>query len=106
MDTDRFDDMTRDVGEQTHRRGMLKAAVGGALGLLGLGALGDVVLARKGFRNDKCKKSKDCKKGLRCNHNNRCKYKKNCGGKKNDACKKNKDCCGGFKCRGQKCKKK
>jgi hypothetical protein len=107
MDADRFDDLTRDVGEQTDRRGMFKAAVGGALGLLGLGALQETVLAGKGFKNDRCKKNSDCKKGLRCNKNkDKCKYEKNCGGKKNDACQKNKDCCSGFKCKGKKCKKK
>ena len=106
MDTERFDDMTRAVGEETNRRGMLKAAVGGALGLLGLGALQDVVLASSGFKGDSCNKNKDCKKGLKCQNGKRCKYKKNCGGKKKDACQKNKDCCGGLKCRGRKCKKK
>jgi hypothetical protein len=117
VDDNRFDSLTRKVGEQTDRRSMLKAATAGALGLMGLGVLGrealaqDVSIESKGYDGDKCQKNKDCKKGLRCDKNNnkkngRCEYKNNCGGKKGDACKNNGDSCGGFKCKNKKCKKK
>lgn len=112
MDERRFDDLTRTIGEQTDRRGMLKAATGGALGLLGLSALGrgaaaqEVSAEGKGFKGSKCDKSKECKKGLVCK-NNKCKYKKNCGGKKGDACRNTNDCCSGknLKCKNKTCKR-
>lgn len=117
MDGNRFDAFSRMVGEQTDRRGMVKAAAGGALALLGAGALGrgalgqEVTAESRGFDGDQCKKNSDCKKGLRCDKNNnknkgRCEYKKACGGKKGDACKNNGDCCKNFKCKSKKCKKK
>jgi len=111
VDANRFDALTRTIGEQTTRRTMLKTAAGSALAALGMGALGrvalgqDVAVESNGFKGDKCKKNKDCKKGLQCK-NKKCKYKHGCGGKKGDACKNNGDCCGGFKCKGKKCKKK
>jgi hypothetical protein len=110
VDTNRFDNISREVGEQTDRRGMLKTAAGGTLALLGLGAvsrvaLGQEVEAEKGYKGQKCKRNKTCKKGLTCNDEGRCEYKASCGGKKNDACKKNRDCCGGFKCVKKKCKR-
>jgi hypothetical protein len=90
---------------------MLRAAAGGALGLLGLGALGEAALAKKkGFEGDRCKKNKECGKGLQCKGDNnkngkkgRCRYKDGCG-KRKDACKKNSDCCGSRKCRHKTCK--
>ncbi|MDQ2654457.1 MAG: hypothetical protein M3Z20_15610 [Chloroflexota bacterium] len=110
MDTNRFDNISRMIGEQTDRRGMLKTAAGGALGVLGLGAvsrvaLGQDVEAEKGFKGQPCKRNKSCKRGLICNVDGRCEYKAGCGGKKNDACKKNRDCCGGFQCTNKKCKR-
>ena len=110
MDTNRFDNISRQIGEQTDRRGMLKTAAGGTLALLGMGALSRVALgqdveAEKGYKGQKCNKDANCKKGLSC-ESGRCQYAKGCGGKKNDACKKNKDCCGGFQCKGKKCKRK
>jgi hypothetical protein len=117
MDANRFDALSRVVGEQTDRRGMIKAAAGGALALLGAGALSRVALGQEvgaesqGFDGDQCKKNSDCRKGLYCNKKNnknkgRCDYKKNCGGKKGDACKNSGDCCNKFKCKNRKCKKK
>lgn len=110
MDDVRFDDLSRSIGEQTDRRGMLKAAAGGTLALLGVGALGraaaaqDVSAESNGFDGDKCKNNNDCKKGLKCKGNGRCEYKKGCGGKKGDACKNNGDCCGKLRCKNKKCK--
>jgi len=103
VDTNRFDNISRMIGEQTDRRGMLKTAAGGALGVLGLGAvtrvaLGPDVEAEKGFKGQPCKRNSTCKRGLFCNVDGRCEYKASCGGKKNDACKNNRDCCGGFQC--------
>ena len=111
MDTNRFDNISRQVGEQTDRRGMLKTAAGGTLALLGMGALSRVALgqdveAEGGYKGQKCNKNKNCKKGLQCGNNGKCEYKKNCGGQKGDACKKTSDCCGGFRCKNKKCKRK
>jgi hypothetical protein len=108
----RFDRLSRTIGAQTDRRGMLKAAAGGTLALLGVGALGrpaaaaqDVTAESNGFKGDKCDNNNDCKKGLRCGNNGRCEYKKNCGGKKGAACKNNGDCCGNLRCKNKRCKR-
>ena len=112
MDDSRFDRLSRMVGEQTDRRGMLKAVAGGTLAMVSAGVLGrtafaqDVEAESNGFKGDKCKKNNDCKKGLKCGSNDRCKYKKNCGGKKGDACKNNGDCCGDLRCKNKRCKRK
>jgi hypothetical protein len=115
VDDKRFDSLTRQIGEQTDRRGMIKTAAGGALALLGVGALGRAALADdveaegKGFENQNCKKNKNCKRGLYCDLSGRpgiCKYNKKCGGKKNDACKHNNDCCNKLVCQNRKCKRK
>jgi hypothetical protein len=111
VDDRRFDRLSRTIGEQTDRRGMLKAAAGGTLALLGAGALGravaaqDVTVEAKGFKGDNCNNNNDCKKGLRCSNSGRCEYKKNCGGKKGDACKKTKDCCGSLRCKSKRCRR-
>jgi hypothetical protein len=112
VDTNRFDNISRMIGEQTDRRGMLKTAAGGALGVLGLSAvtrvaLGQDVAAEGGFKGQNCNKDANCKKGLICNQTRgKCEYEKKCGGKNGDACKKNNDCCGGFQCKGKKCRRK
>lgn len=111
VDSNQFDNLSRHIGEQTDRRGMLKTAAGGAMALLGLGALGRAVgaqdvSAEAGYKGQNCNKNSNCKKGLKCGNNGRCEYKKSCGGQKNDACKKTNDCCGGFRCKNKKCKKK
>lgn len=111
VDSNQFDNLSRHIGEQTDRRGMLKTAAGGAMALLGLGALGRAVGAQDvsaegGYKGQSCNKNSNCKKGLKCNSKGRCEYKKSCGGQKNDACKKTNDCCGGFRCKNKKCKKK
>ena len=68
---DRFDALTRSLAGQDDRRGILKAAAGGTLGLVGLGVLADDVLGKS------CKKKKDCPKGKKCknkkNGKGRCK---------------------------------
>lgn len=112
MDGKRFDYLTRSLGEQTDRRGMARAAAGGALALLGLGALGSEAFAKNnnnksgGFEGDTCDTNSDCRKGLRCKGAGRCRYKANCGGKQGDACKNSGDCCNGLRCKNDKCKKK
>jgi hypothetical protein len=85
---ERFDDWTKELGAQHDRRGVLKTATLGALGLLGLGGLRQDALAKK------CKKNKDC--------NN----KKKCHGGKCVQCTKNSDCKKKQKCKNHKCKKK
>src|SRR3954453_15059396 len=96
VDSNRFDNLARIVGEQTDRRRMLKVAAGSALAVAGLGALSrtalgeDVSAESNGFKGDSCENNSDCKKGLICNTSNtnpRCEYRNNCGAKKGQACK-------------------
>jgi hypothetical protein len=88
MDADRFDAIARTVGTSSDRRGLLKAAAGSALGLVGLSALTEGALA-------KCKNNKDCKGNDVCDKNKnkcvKCKNNSNCKG--NDVCDKNKNKC-------------
>lgn len=115
MDADQFDDLSRTIGGQPDRRSALRAAVAGALGLLGLSAAGDGALAKKGFEGDKCKKNKQCGTGLKCkgakkkkhkkDKKGKCRYKDGCG-TKDDYCKNNDDCCGSRKCRDKRCRAK
>ncbi len=113
MDANRFDTLTRTIGEQRNRRDMLKTAAAGTLAVAGFGALGraalgqDVSIESQGFKGDDCDTDDDCRRGLICNAGGRCEYKKNCGGKKKDACKKDNDCCNGKNliCKNRKCKR-
>lgn len=113
MDGNRFDNLSKTIGEQTSRRGMLKTAAGGTLAVLGLGALGRVALGQdvtaesQGFKGDDCESDDDCRRGLICNSASRCEYTRNCGGRKRDACKKDNDCCNGknLECKNRKCKR-
>jgi hypothetical protein len=76
LDDNRFDSLTRQVAQQSTRRTMVTAAMGGALALLGLGGLGQSSAARNkrgnnqsnrtGFEDDECATNTDCLKGLRC----------------------------------------
>lgn len=114
VDSHRFDNLTRAIGHQTGRRGILKTAAGGTLAMIGLGAVSraalgqDVTADSNGFKGDNCDNTSDCKKGLICNQSRgKCEYKANCGGKKNQACKNNGDCCKNknLKCQNRKCKR-
>ena len=108
MDADRFDAISRALGTETRRRGMLKAAAGGALGVMGLSRLNDSALAKKS-----CSKDKDCRGGDVCDKNKcvECKSDKDCSKKdfcdrnKCVQCTRNKDCKKNEKCQNQKCKK-
>jgi hypothetical protein len=79
LDANRFDGIARVVGSSPDRRDLLKAATGGALGLVGLSALQDDAAA--GNRN--CETNKDCGKNQRCVKKGT--KDKKCG--KNDKCK-------------------
>ena len=97
MDANRFDSLARVVGSSADRRGLLKAATGGALGLVGLSALTNRALADDVVADArKCNKNKDCKN------------KDVCDTKKNKCveCNKNKDCKNNQKCKKNKCQNK
>jgi hypothetical protein len=94
MDDRQFDDMTRVVGMQADRRGLVKAAAGGVLGLVGLSALADRVLAEDVVAEAKCKKDKDCSGN------------KVCDNKKCVECKSDRNCSGGSVCKQNKCVRK
>lgn len=117
MDANRFDDLSRMVGEEADRRGLLKAAAGSALGLLGLAALGGEALARECRNNSDCKKDEKCKdknnqgkgkcKPDECKKDKDCKKDERCqGGECKKECKNDNDCKKGKKCKSGKCKNK
>ena len=135
LEEKRFDYLTRHVGEQTNRRAMVMTALGGLLGIAGLGQPSAAKNKRKndrsdksGYEDDPCATSEDCLKGLRCKgaragvdpgfptpigipaitgKPGRCRYKKSCGGQRGDACKRNGDCCNGqnLTCDNNRCKR-
>jgi hypothetical protein len=89
MDANRFDAIARVVGSSPDRRGLLKAATGGALGLVGLSALQDDATAGplSAAGNRDCRNNNDCGKNQQCvkkgtkdkkckNNTKRCKCKK------------------------------
>lgn len=86
MDGNRFDGLTKRLGQ---RRNLLQIAVIGAAGMLGLAAVGDEALAKQ------CDNNKDCPKG-----NPRCKAGK-CV-----QCKQNGDCNQNQVCKNNTCKKR
>jgi hypothetical protein len=115
MDANRFDRIARTLGEQRDRRGVVKVAAGGALGLLGAGALGRTVLGQdleaesRGYKGDDCDVNRDCRKGLICDTDNfTCQYRKNCGGGKGHACQGTPQCCRnrGLTCVRKKCRRR
>jgi hypothetical protein len=114
VDANRFDRLSRVVGEQTNRRNMLKAAAGGTLAVVGVGALRrsalgqDVIAESRGYKGDDCFDNSDCRRGLTCSgKNSTCQYKNNCGGKKNHACQGTGQCCRGknLVCENKRCKR-
>jgi Cys-rich repeat protein len=108
MDAGRFDAISRALGTETRRRGMLKAAAGGALGVLGVSRLTDSAQARRCKtdndcnRNDVCKKQKcvECKSDKDCSKGNFC-DRNQCV-----ECIKNRDCKSNQRCTNGKCKSK
>jgi len=124
VDSTRFDRISRVVGEQTDRRGMLKVVAGSALAAMGFGAFAGGARAETGFRGDSCSGCPRnsgcfCKKGLYCTSSSSdgtCQYKYECGnqqrGRLDDACRENNDCCNNPKtgqdyiCRRQKCERR
>jgi len=97
--------MARNVGEQTNRRNMIKAAAGSTLAVLGMGAVGRATLGQgvsaeaRGYRRDDCSSNANiCRNGLECNADTlTCEYTHKCGGKlrgkKGDDCESASDCC-------------
>ncbi len=61
MDADRFDALSRVLGTQSRRRGMFKAAAGGALGLVGLAGLTDSAGARRCSNDNDCSRNDVCR---------------------------------------------
>src|SRR3954471_3798187 len=95
VDDKRFDTITRALATTSLRRGVVKSAAGGALGLVGLSALREVaaqgVTAQVGCNNnDDCGDRRVCNNRnicVRCVHNSDCKKGKKCN-KKKDKCVK------------------
>ena len=85
MDDKRFDYLTRQVGQQSDRRTMVKTAVGGALALLGIGAVAGQSEARNRNNN---------------NNNNNRNRRRNQTGYEDDPCASNEECLEGLQCRG------
>jgi Cys-rich repeat protein len=88
LDGKRFDAISRALATTSRRRGVVKATAAGALGLIGLSALGDAK-AQVG-----CKTNDDCSGRNVCNARNicvRCVSNSDC--KKGKKCKKQKEKC-------------
>jgi Cys-rich repeat protein len=95
MDAKRFDTIARVVGSSSDRRGLFKAAAGGALGLVGLSALTDSASARRCTTYDDCPANKLCdnRKCVECKNDRNCSNGRVC--LKNQCvrtCKTNPDC--------------
>jgi hypothetical protein len=136
VDNQRFDRLSRHVGRQTTRRSALKAAAGGTVALLGLGAVSRKAAAVTGLNGDSCDTSADCRDGLECRGASRgllggslegapygppgvtdvppfapssgvCRYRNGCA---NDgqACSRNDDCCNGenLECDNNRCRRR
>ena len=109
MDATRFDNISREVGTRSDRRGLLKTLAGSVLGLAGLAAVGDAALGK-----EKCKQDRDCsgnkvcqnKKCVECKSNGDCNGGKVCDNNKCVQCKKNSDCKSNERCKNNNCKKK
>jgi hypothetical protein len=97
MDANRVDAIARAVGSSADRRGLLKTAAGSALGLVGLSALANEVMA-----DDAVIEAKNCNKDKDCKGDDVCDKKKN----KCVDCNKNKDCKNNQKCKKHNCKNK
>ncbi len=105
MDANRFDNLARNVGDQSSRRNMIKAAAGTTLAVLGLSAVGRVALGQdvqaeaRGYRRDDCSRNANiCRNGLTCDPDTlTCEYIAKCGGKRRgrrgDDCEQQSDCC-------------
>ncbi len=136
MDNQQFDRLSRHVGRQTTRRSALKAAAGGTVALLGLGAVSRKAAAVTGLNGDPCDTSADCRDGLECQGASRgllggslegapygppgvtdvppfapssgvCRYRNGCA---NDgqSCNRNDDCCNGdnLECDNNRCRRR
>jgi Cys-rich repeat protein len=107
MDAERFDTISRALGTQARRRGMVKVAAGGALGLLGLSRLTDGALARSCGDDSDCNGNKVCARGkcVECKSNKDCSSRNVCDNNKCVECTRNKDCGKNKKCVNQRCRK-
>ncbi|MGH2614999.1 MAG: hypothetical protein ACRDJC_07155 [Thermomicrobiales bacterium] len=136
MEANRFDRLSRHVGTQTSRRGMFKAAAGGSLALLGLGAVSRKAAAVSGFNGETCETSADCRTGLTCQGASRgllggtlaganygppgatdlplfvgssgtCRYRDSCANE-GQSCQRNDDCCNGenLECANNHCRRR
>lgn len=136
MDNQRFDRLSRHVGAQTSRRGALKAAAGGTLALLGLGAVSRTAAAITGFEGDVCASSVECREGLLCQgassgllggllaggpygppgitdfppfapSSGVCRYRDGGCGNEGQACRRNDDCCNDdLECNNNRCRRR
>ena len=103
MDDRRFDEMTRVLGGQSGRRGMLKAAAGGVLGLVGLSAVADRASARECRRNRDCRNNDRCvnRRCVECDRDRDCSSGQFCVSNECVDCRRNRDCRSNEKCNNQ-----
>lgn len=111
MDSTRFDLVTRAIASEATRRGVTRAALGGALALMGAEALAaDVGVEAKKGDGARCSDDDDCGRGLFCKRikkkgkngkrdktRNECRYEDGCG-LRDDYCDESDDCCDNLKC--------
>jgi hypothetical protein len=134
MDADRFDRLSRRIGQRADRRSMFRAALGGSLAVLGIGTSVRNAAAITGEHGAECFTNADCETGLTCEGASRgllgglvaegpygppiaatlfgpspgrCRYRQGCA-TSGQFCERNSDCCNGLNlvCRGRECQRR
>lgn len=135
MDPQRFDRITREIGNRTDRRRVFKSVATGALATLGIGLAARQTRAANGQDGDSCTTSSDCETGLICQgassgllggiiadgsygppvastifgpSSGTCRYRDGNCAKSGQYCDRNSDCCNGLnlECRGHECQRR
>ena len=108
MDADRFDALSRVLGTPSRRRGMFKAAAGGALGLVGLARLTERAGARRCTRNNDCNRNDVCDRNrcVECRSDRECSSGQQCDRNTCVECIKNRDCKSNQRCTNNRCRKR
>ena len=108
MDAERFDAISRALGTQAGRRGMVRVAAGSALGLLGLSRLADSALARTCNVDSDCNRNKVCARGkcVECKSDKDCSNKTTCQNNRCVECTRNRDCKRNQRCVNRRCRRR
>jgi hypothetical protein len=108
MDADRFDAISRVLGTEAGRRGMVKVAAGSALALLGLSRLPDSASARRCGNDDDCRRNDVCDRGkcVECKSDRNCSRNQVCNNNRCVDCIRNRDCGRNQRCVNRRCRRR